>query len=428
MNQVTKTTWRKVKLREVLSLIIDHRGKTPKKLGGNWSKNGIPALSAKNIKGGRIVNEKDIRFVNKELYERWMPEKLEAGDILMTSEAPLGELFYLKEKVDYCLSQRLFGLRTDKNVFNPRFLYYYLQSPIGRHELVRRISGTAAEGIRQTELREVEVVFPENINEQKRIADILSTFDDKIELNNKISAALEQMAQAIFKEWFVDFCFPGHEKVKMVDSELGKIPEGWEVKRIKDVAKIQKGISYSSVEISDKPAGVPMLNLANFLRGGGFNPVGIKYYTGKYKEADLVQSGDIIIAMTDLTSNREVIGHPARVPMYAHWDKILISLDVCAVKTDMLLRDFLYYLMLRNDFAFRMASSAGGTNVAHLSKSAIEDYTFALPSEDLLKKFYDFVNPVVISKNKTEVENQKLAALRDLLLPKLMSGEILVNS
>lgn len=152
--------------------------------------------------------------------------------------------------------------------------------------------------------------------------------------------------------------------------------------------------------------------------------MGIKYYSGKYKESDLVQSGDIIIAMTDLTSNREVIGHPARVPMYSHWDKILISLDVCAVKTEEVLRSFLYYLMLRKDFAFRMASSAGGTNIAHLSKSAIEDFTFALPSRGLLEKFHNFVSPAVISINKTEVENQKLAALRDLLLPKLMSGEV----
>ncbi len=142
------SSWRKVKLGEALSLIIDHRGKTSKKLGGNWSKNGIPALSAKNIKRGQIINEKDIRFVSEKLYEKWMSEKLEAGDILMTSEAPLGELFYLKEKVDYCLSQRLFGLRVDKNILNSRFLYYYLQSPTGRHELIRRISGTAAEGIR----------------------------------------------------------------------------------------------------------------------------------------------------------------------------------------------------------------------------------------------------------------------------------------
>jgi len=85
--QLKNKNWRKAKLEEVLDLIIDHRGRTPKKLGGAWTKSGIPALSAKNIKDGQIVNKKDIRYVSKELYEKWMPEKLEAGDILMTSEA-----------------------------------------------------------------------------------------------------------------------------------------------------------------------------------------------------------------------------------------------------------------------------------------------------------------------------------------------------
>jgi len=423
---VTKaeTTWRKVKLEEVLELIIDHRGKTPKKLGGNWSQRGIPAISAKNIKNGKVINESDIRYVSEELYNKWMPEKLEAGDILLTSEAPLGELFYLKKVADYCLSQRLFALRSNQNKLYSRFLYYFLLSPEGQHELTRRISGTAAEGIRQAELRQVEIGYPENLDEQKRIADVFSTFDDKIELNNKISQNLEQMAQAIFKEWFIEFRFPGYKKVKMVNSELGKIPEGWKVKKIKDIANIQKGLSYSSSQINNSLVGLPMLNLASFLRGGGFNPSGIKYYTGKYKDADLVKSGDIIIAMTDLTSNREVIGHPARVPLYSHWDKILISLDVCAVKTEEILRDFLYYLMMRKDFAFRMASSAGGTNIAHLSKPTIEDYIFVLPDRALLKQFHELVDPAVTSKNKHEIENQKLAALRDLLLPKLMSGDV----
>ena len=130
--------------------------------------------------------------------------------------------------------------------------------------------------------------------------------------------------------------------------------------------------------------------------------------------------------MTDLTSNREVVGHPARVPSYSHWDKIIISLDVCAIKTEEVLKDFLYYLMMRKDFSFRMASSAGGTNIAHLSKATIEDYIFVLPDRDLLKQFHNFVDPIIVSKNKYEVENQKLAAVRDLLLPKLISGEIKV--
>jgi type I restriction enzyme S subunit len=420
-------TWWKEKLGDALQLLIDHRGKTPKKLGGSWSPSGIPTISAKNIKNGQIVSESDIRYVSQKLYNKWMPEKLERGDILLTSEAPLGELLYLKEKTDYCLSQRLFALRTQSQKLYSRFLYYYLLSPTGRHQLLRRISGTAAEGIRQAELRQLEIVFPENITDQKNIADILSAFDDKIELNNKINQNLEQMAQAIFKEWFINFRFPGHKKVKMVDSELGKIPEGWELKKIGDVAKINRGLSYSSKEIRENNGGLPMINLANFVRGGGFKIKGIKFFDGKYKDSNLVKPGDIVIALTDLTSNREVIGHPARVPEITGWDKILISLDVCSFETQDILKTFLYYLMLRRSFSYFMASSASGTNVSHLNPSIIRDYSFILPPNNALKKFYDLIKPIFDRVNGLSSENQKLASLRDLLLPKLMSGEIIIN-
>ncbi len=421
-NQIPKN-WQKDNLENLLDILIDHRGITPKKLGGDWSASGIPALSAKNIKTGKIVNEQDIRFVSQKLYEKWMPEKLEDGDVLLTSEAPLGELYFLKEKKDYVLSQRLFALRTNRKKLNSRYLYYYLQGSIGHQELLRRLSGTAAEGIRQAELRKINVEFPEHILEQEKIASVISAFDNKIEVNNKIAKNLEEMAQTIFKEWFVKFKFPGYEKVEFVDSELGRIPKRWEVKKIKDIAKINKGLSYSSTEIDGRSNGLPMINLANFLRGGGFNPLGSKSYSGKYNQSHLVKPGDIIIAMTDLTSNREVIGHPARVPFYSHWDKILISLDACSVDTNELYIEFLYYLMLRKDFSYKMASSANGTNVSHLSKSMIEDYIFVLPENSLIKKLQDFVGPIFNNVNKIEQENQKLAALRDLLLPKLMSGE-----
>ena len=189
---------------------------------------------------------------------------------------------------------------------------------------------------------------------------------------------------------------------------------------------INKGLSYSSKEINDNSEGLPMINLANFQRGGGFKPSGEKFYTGKYKKTHLVKSGGIVIAMTDLTSNREVIGHPARVPSYSHWVKILISLDVCSVDTDEIYVEFLYYLMLRKEFSYLMASSAGGTNVAHLSSQFVENYEFVLPEQKIVELFQNVEKPIFQKKNLIEEENQKLAAMRDLLLPKLMRGEIRV--
>lgn len=151
--------WQFGNLDDVLSLIIDYRGKTPKKLGSDWSLTGIPALSAKNIKDGRIVREDAINFLDKDLYKKWMKDELQKGDILLTSEAPLGEVFYLANNKKYVLSQRLFSLRT-KARFDSTYLYFWLKSPQGQFLLERRATGSTVEGIRQVELRKVEIIIP----------------------------------------------------------------------------------------------------------------------------------------------------------------------------------------------------------------------------------------------------------------------------
>ncbi len=301
-----------------------------------------------------------------------------------------------------------------------QFLYYLLS----RVPFKRIGSDVGVPGLSRDLAYQLEVVIPEDINEQKRIAGMLAAFDEKIENNNRIIKALEEMAQAIYKEWFVGFRFPGHEKAEFIDSELGRIPKGWEVKRFSDIAHLNKGVSYSSKEIAAKNGGLPMINLANFLRGGGFNANGIKHYTGEHKDSHLVKPGQIVIAMTDLTSNREVIGHPARVP--EDFEKALISLDVCSVSTEDIYVEFLYSAMLRRDFSQLMAGSASGTNVSHLSKTNIENYILILPDTDLLSKFNDLIRPMFTLQINLEAESRKLAAMRDLLLPRLMSGEIRV--
>ncbi|MDD5638926.1 MAG: restriction endonuclease subunit S [Candidatus Pacebacteria bacterium] len=394
-NQNLPKGWRKMKLGEMLSLIIDHRGKTPKKLGGRWSINGISALSAKNIKAGQIVNKKDIKFVSEELYAKWMPEKLETGDILMTSEAPLGELLYLKEKVDYCLSQRLFGLRTDKTLLNSKFLYYYLQSPRGRHELIRRISGTAAEGIRQAELRQLEVIFPKDISEQKRIASILSAFDDKIELNNKINQTLEQIAQAIFKEWFVK-----SEKL------------GGEIKNIEDIFIFEKGIEPGSKYYSEvkKEGYIPFYRVRDLDK-----PVGVDVYVPKEITKDKIcQENDVLLSL-DATIGRVKIGCNGS---FSSGIRKVYSKD------GFVKNSFIYFWLKTPYVQNTILEHASGTTIMHAGQSI--KYLQFYFNEKIVEKIQTKIDPIFNKILHMQKENQKLAELRDLLLPKLMSGEIRV--
>jgi type I restriction enzyme S subunit len=176
-------------INEATSLIIDHRGKTPKKMGRGWSRSGIPAISAKNLKNGQLVERHSMNLVDQELYDMWMKEKLRLGDILLTSEAPLGELYYLAIVAQYCLSQRVFALRTNPARFFSTYLYQYLCLPSTQERLHARATGTTVLGIRQSELRKVQVLIPPKAL-QERVDRILKPCRAKIATNHIESETL----------------------------------------------------------------------------------------------------------------------------------------------------------------------------------------------------------------------------------------------
>lgn len=151
-------SWHVSTMDTATSLIIDHRGKTPKKLGGDWATLGYQALSAKNIKHNQIINRSSIRYVDKNLYSKWMKNELQCGDILLTSEAPMGEIYFLAGDDKYCLSQRLYALRANGIDISPSYLYFWLQTAIAKADMNGRSTGTTVVGIRQSELRKVKVL------------------------------------------------------------------------------------------------------------------------------------------------------------------------------------------------------------------------------------------------------------------------------
>ncbi|MGO9208414.1 MAG: restriction endonuclease subunit S [Candidatus Limnocylindrales bacterium] len=175
-------------LEAVLSVLIDHRGRTPKKLGGDFMPEGVPVVSAKNVSDGRLDLQHDIRYVSWPMYERWMPERVKPGDVILTSEAPLGQVACIAEPMDLCLGQRLFGLRGDPAHIDSRFLFYALRSPLMLGRIQARATGTTAQGIRQSQLRNVEIDLP-SLAEQHAIADILDQIEKTIADNEGIARA-----------------------------------------------------------------------------------------------------------------------------------------------------------------------------------------------------------------------------------------------
>lgn len=170
---------------DVITTVIDYRGKTPKKLGGDWSLSGYRALSAKNIKTGKIVQPETIRYVSEEMYHKWMKEEIKKEDIIITSEAPFGQIYFWDSEEKIVLSQRLFAIHVNEK-FYPKYIYFYMTSNEFQSELDGRATGTTVVGLRQPELRKCKIFAP-NYSVQKKIADFLWDIELKINSNQNIN-------------------------------------------------------------------------------------------------------------------------------------------------------------------------------------------------------------------------------------------------
>ncbi len=208
--------WEVVPLNNCIDLLLDHRGKTPKKLGGDWTtdKNGIIALSAKIVKNEKLKNLKKANKVSFEMYDKWMPVKLKNGDFLMTSEAPTGEFYFIYGKTDYCMSQRLFAIRANKTKVFPSYLYYEMSKGHGFSQIMGSRSGSTVSGIRQDELRKILIVKP--------CLDIQKRFDDiALPLLKQIKSLDEQNQQLTkLRDWLLPMLMNGQVTVKQAQEEM----------------------------------------------------------------------------------------------------------------------------------------------------------------------------------------------------------------
>ena len=395
-------------MENALDEIIDYRGKTPAK-----SEAGIETLSAKSVKNGYIDYSKAY-FISEMTYQKFMvrgfPRK---GDILLTTEAPLGLVAKLdREKVG--IAQRLLTLRGKKDYLLNDYLLYYLMSNEGQHQLTSRQSGTTVTGIKQKEFRKCLISIPP-FEEQKAIAHILSTLDDKIEVNNQINKTLENMAQAIFKQWFVDFEFPNEngEPYKssggeMVESELGTIPKGWEVVQFRDIFRFVKGkkpktIAECEFKDSEKYLTIDVLNRNSVL------------FCSKEKVIE-ANSEDVLMVMDGASSGAVYFGQKGVVA------STLAKLELISQKVS---NQFLFYAIkyFENDIKTHTTGSA----IPHTDKEYTYRLMIALPNDiSLQTKIDDLLCDISDTFIAREQENAVLKATRDTLLPKLMSGEIRV--
>ena len=401
--------WKEYTVADVISTVIDYRGKTPKKLGGDWSNSGYRALSAKNIKTGKIVQSDSIRYVSEDMYRCWMKEEVQKEDILITSEAPYGQIYYWNSDEKIVLSQRLYAVRINQQ-FYPKYVYFYMTSSFFQAELDGRATGTTVLGLRQPELLKCKIFAPD-FQEQKRIADTLWCLEQKINNNEAINNNLEQQALALFKQYFMDYA-----------PYDGITPSEWRGVSLDDVCtKITDGSHYSPADSPDSP--YPMYSVKD-METYGFNSSSCKHITkedfAKMQKNDCIPLLNDILVAKDGSYLKEIF-----ICSEQKDEAILSSIAIVRPNTQIVIPEILLYLLkqpsVRKDVGDNYVS---GSALPRIVLKDFKKYRFMLPPIEEQQKIGSVLHAIrmQIKTNVDEIHN--LSSLRDTLLPKLMSGEI----
>ena len=417
MTSLGSPGWRRVRVGEICKV---QRGSSPRPIkdqkyfeGGTipWIKIADATSSGKYLCATKQkVNEYGASF------SRLLP----TGSLILAASGTLGYVQMLG--VPGCIHDGWLHLYEFDGT-DPQFLYYWLRA--NPHLSSDAAYGAAIQNINTELLRSFEIDLPP-LPTQRHMAAILSTYDDLIDNNTRCIAILEEMARRLYEEWFVHFRFPGHESVKMVESELGEVPEEWNVVPAAEVARVIRGRSYKGVELAEE-GGLPFVNLKCIDRGGGFRRSGLKRYIGKFKPDQAVQSGDIVMAVTDMTQERRIVARCARVPSLDEKCAV-ISMDmVKVVPKEGTQQLYLYATFRWSRFSDEVKEHATGVNVLHLHPDRISGFKFALAPIPVQDTFSDLVLPLLNLCENLEIKNANLRTQRDLLLPKLISGEIDVS-
>jgi type I restriction enzyme S subunit len=412
-------------LGECLESVVDYRGKTPPK-----SPNGIPTITAANVKSGRI-DMSTVSYVSEKTYWEWSTRGFpEAADVLITTEAPVGEVAPFPGDQTYLITRRVFAMRGKKGVLDNTYLLYTCLSSIVQDELQSRIRGSTVPRVLKTDILGLQIPLP-SIEEQKAIAHILGTLDDKIELNRKTNETLEAMAKVLFKSWFVDFD-PVRAKAEgrptrlpaeisdlfpdsFEDSELGEIPSGWSVGEIEQILNLQKD--------SLDPASTPDETFDHYsipafdARKHPARELGSSIKSQKF----LVGDGDLLVSKLNPSTPR------VWIPFASSGSRAICSTEFLVCRTSSVFgRAYAYCLASSDAIIEAMTGLAGGTSNSH-QRIRPRDF-LALPccigTEKVRSAFSDVVEPLLSKSLALRNESRSLSTARDSLLPKLISGEI----
>ena len=353
---------------------------------------GIPVLNGSNLQGHKL-NEESFNYVSEEKADSLGKANAYRGDVVITHRGTLGQIVYIPNDSKferYVISQSQFRLKLDTSIVRPDFFVYYFHTREGQHKILMNASqvGVPALARPTSTFKKVSISLP-SLKTQNEIMDVVLALDKKIENNKKINENLEQQAQALFKSWFIDF--EPFKDNKFIDSELGPIPEGWKVGKLEELLEIKYGKSHKKLE----DGLIPVYGSGGLMR---------------HVNASLFQGESILIPRKGTLNNVMYVNE-------ALWtvDTMFYSVP----KKDHLIL-FAYLFLIRKDLSAMNTGSA----VPSMTTEVLNNLQIVVPDDIILEKFDFLVKSLYDSMNRNSKESHQLAALRDTLLPKLISGEI----
>lgn len=399
--------WKEVTLEEIGTIV---GGATPSTKRTSFYDGDIPWLTPKDLSANsnKYIFRGE-RNITAEGFNSCSCKMLPKGSVLFSSRAPIGYVAIAASEM--CTNQGFKSVIPNEDT-DSEFLYYLLK--YNKDNIVSQGSGTTFAEVSGKTMKGIEVVVPKEVDDQRRIASILSSLDRKIELNNKINADLEEMAQTIFKNWFVDF--EPFKDGEFVDSELGMIPEGWKVGTIGDIVEFQNGFTFSSKDFSEN--GEYKIITIKSVQDGCLVTEGsskVTEYPTKMPAYCKLQSGDILLSLT---------GNVGRCCLVTETN-LLLNQRVAKIKAkECYDNSFSYALFRLKETKELLISISRGTAQANLSPVEASKLPMVIPSEDARKSFSMISDSIMNKIISIHIENSRLSTLRDTLLPRLMSGEL----
>lgn len=400
--------WEETTIGDAPFQIIDgDRGKTYPKKSEFEPEGYCLFLNTKNVTASGFVFD-DLNFITEERDQLLRKGKLKRKDIVLTTRGTVGNVAFYSENIPYDHVRINSGMVIVRpSSIDPSFnhqLFKFLKP-----EFDSFATGSAQPQLPIRDLKLINIILPPPM-EQRAIAEVLSSLDDKIELLHRQNATLEALAETLFRQYFIE-----------------EAQDDWPTERLGGYVKVHRGLSYNGSGLTNEGDGIPMHNLNSIYEGGQYKHDGIKFYKGEYRDRHKVSAGDVIVANTEQGHDLLLIGSAARVPdsfgREGIFSQHLYKIEVRKLLTN----EFLYFLLKSLEVRNQIQSATNGSTVNMLPADGIEWAEFRVPPLEQIENFTGIVADLLRQKDLLYVESKTLEKLRNTLLPKLMSGEVRVQ-